>query len=160
VLRKRHRVEAAKDLTVTNPIQNITMKNKLIIGGLLALIAVGAALAADLKYTTLPQDTDSALVLANKKATETSSNLYANIVLAAPTTTVVKSGSGILVGVVCNTPASGAVATVYDNTAGSGTKIATILGTAQSSLKFDCRFATGLTVVTSTAAADWTFIYR
>jgi hypothetical protein len=127
--------------------------------GLLLLFAL-VAFAADLKYTTLPQDTDSALVIANKLATQSSSNLYSNIVLAAPTTTVIKSGSGILVGVVCNTPASGAVATVYDNTAGSGTKIATILGTAQSSLRYDCRFSTGLTVVTSTAAADWTFIYR
>jgi hypothetical protein len=127
--------------------------------GLLLFFAL-VAFAADLKYTTLPQDTDSALVISNKLATQSSSNLYSNIVLAAPTTTVIKSGSGILVGVVCNTPASGAVATVYDNTAGSGTKIATILGTAQSSLRYDCRFSTGLTVVTSTAAADWTFIYR
>ena len=138
------------------------MKNKRITLGIIALFAliIGVAFAADLKYTTLPQDTDSELVLNHKVATAESSNLYSNVVLAAPTTTVIKSGSGIIVGIVCNTPASGAVLTVYDNTAGSGTKIATVLGTAQSSLRYGCRFATGLTVVSSTAAADWTIIYR
>ena len=54
-------------------------------------------------------------------------------------------------------------ATVYDNTAGSGTKIATIdttLGRAVA-LILDVAFATGLTVVTATGtAADLTVAYR
>ncbi len=127
----------------------------------LLTIAV-AAFAADLTYTTLIADNDSALVAQNKVNTALTgqSNKFANVVLAAPTTTTIKSGSGVLVGIICNTPASTATLTVYDNTAGSGTKIGTILGTDRSMAIYNCRFGTGLTVVSATAAADWTIVYR
>jgi len=58
--------------------------------------------------------------------------------------------------------ASANTATVYDNTAGSGTKIATIDTTASvGTLRFDAAFSTGLTIVTATGtAADITVLYR
>jgi hypothetical protein len=86
---------------------------------------------------------------------------YTNIAGAA--TTVVKSGSGRLVKIICNKAVLSGVVTVYDNTAASGTKIATIThpGTLlqnQYQLEYDCRFSTGCTVVTS-AADDLTVIW-
>ena len=48
---------------------------------------------------------------------------YANITTAAPTTTTVKSSSGVLHGVCVNTPANGGTAQIYDGTAATGTKI-------------------------------------
>lgn len=87
---------------------------------------------------------------------------YRNISGAA--TTVVKSGAGTLVRIVVNKLVSSGVITLYDNTAATGTKIATItnpltLLQSQTALEYGCRFATGLTVVTS-AADDITVIYR
>lgn len=86
---------------------------------------------------------------------------YTNI--ATNTTTVVKSGAGILKRIVLGVIGSGdAQAVVYDNTAGSGTQITTIaLGVAPVTLEFDARFATGLTIVTSgTSAGNITVIYE
>lgn len=90
---------------------------------------------------------------------------YNNIVSAAPTTTTVKSGAGLLHCIQINAAAATGVITVYDNTAGSGTKIATITMPAtllanQVTLYFDVKFATGLTIVTATAAQDITVAYR
>lgn len=86
---------------------------------------------------------------------------YSNITAAAPTTTVVKSGQGILHSITVNTAADTGVITVYDNTSGTGTKIATITTTIAASgsptpLIYDVTFNTGLTIVTSTAAQDIT----
>lgn len=68
--------------------------------------------------------------------------------LAANGTTTVKSGAGILHSISINTKGVTNTATVYDNTAGSGTKIATIDTTlSQDTLVYDGAFATGLTVV-------------
>lgn len=77
-----------------------------------------------------------------------------NIVTA--TTTVVKSGAGILRQIVFNKPVVLGVTTIYDNTAASGTKIATITNPAallsqQMAIPYNVRFQTGLTIVTSTA---------
>lgn len=78
------------------------------------------------------------------------------------TTTVVKSGAGVLHTVTINTPAATGVITIYNNTAGSGTKIgtitqpATLLSSGPVTLTFDVAFSTGLTIVTATAAQDIT----
>jgi len=85
-----------------------------------------------------------------------------NITLAAPTTTVVKSGEGILHAITFNAPTATCVVTVYDNTAASGTLIATITVPASPqpvSLFYDVHFTTGLTITTATAASDITVSY-
>lgn len=91
------------------------------------------------------------------------------------TTVTVKSGAGVLMGVCINNNASGGGAILYDNTAGSGTKIANInFGSPSGGLlsttgqppptgftALNVRFATGLTVVTSGSSSnDITLIYR
>lgn len=86
---------------------------------------------------------------------------YANITTA--TTTVVKSGEGIFAGLVINNQVANGITTIYDNTAGSGTKIATITAPAAPavepvSLIYNIRFTTGLTIVTS-QAEDLTVAY-
>lgn len=90
------------------------------------------------------------------------SNFYTNITTA--TTTTVKSGSGTLVRIVNNKKVANGVVTIYDNTAGSGTKIGTITQPAslldsQQVYEFQVGFATGLTIVTS-AAEDLTVVWR
>lgn len=82
---------------------------------------------------------------------------YTNISTA--TTTVVKSGRGNLAKIIVNTTAAGAI-TVYDNTSAAGTKIATFKASVvEGSYEFNCRFLTGLTVVTA-AASDVTVIWE
>jgi microcompartment protein CcmK/EutM len=80
------------------------------------------------------------------------------------TTTTHKSGAGILHKIVVNTKgASANTATVYDNTAGSGTVIAVIdtVNINSQALEYDLAFATGLTIVTATGTpADLTIVYR
>lgn len=95
---------------------------------------------------------------------------YTNITTNA--TTTVKSGSGVLKAIKINNPSALTVAnltlTVYDNTAGSGTVIATITvpfgqsGALPIALNFDAAFATGLTIVTAgpTVAANVTVEWR
>ena len=86
---------------------------------------------------------------------------YQNI--PANATTTIKSGAGILKRIVIGEVGSGdSLATVYDNTAGSGTKIASIsLGAYAVTLEFDARFATGLTVVTTgTTPGKLTIVYE
>jgi hypothetical protein len=81
---------------------------------------------------------------------------YRNISTA--TTTVLATGGGILHSLTINATAAGTI-TIYDNTAASGTKIATIAASAAGPLfVFDVRFRTGLTVVTA-AASDLTVTY-
>lgn len=86
---------------------------------------------------------------------------YTNI--TTDTTTVIKSGAGILHTVILNTPVATEVITIFDNTAASGTKIATITVPASPlpvELTFDCAFLTGLTILTATAASDITVMWR
>lgn len=75
--------------------------------------------------------------------------------LAANATTVIRTGPGILHAITVNTQgASSNVLTVYDNTAGSGTKIATIDSTVDyGTLLYDVTFSTGLTIVIGTGTA-------
>lgn len=91
-----------------------------------------------------------------------SSYSYQSISTAA--TTTVKSGAGVLRSISINTPgSSGSTITVYDNTAGSGAKIATISGSGcVCTLQYDDNFNTGLTIVTGgqTGAADLTVNWR
>lgn len=83
--------------------------------------------------------------------------------VAGAATTLVKTGPGILVRLIVNKAVANGVITVYDNTAASGTKIATITNPAtllhsQISLEYNAAFSTGLTIVTS-AADDVTAVY-
>lgn len=83
--------------------------------------------------------------------------------ITGATTTVIKSGAGILRSVVFNKFVALGVATLYDNTAGSGTVLATItlpvaLLASNGSIEYNLNFATGLTIVTS-VAFDMTVIY-
>lgn len=85
----------------------------------------------------------------------TGSYSYANI--ATATTTVVRNGKGVLKGIVVNKAVATGAITIYDNTAASGAKIATITSPAtlihsQISLDYgEVAFTTGLTIVTSQA---------
>ena len=93
-------------------------------------------------------------------------NQYSNIV--GNSTTTVKSGSGRLHGIMINKNWTGGTATIYDNTAGSGTKIATIdFGSPSGGLlsttglptptmigPLGLEFSTGLTVVTSGSSSN------
>jgi len=85
---------------------------------------------------------------------------YNNITTNA--TTTVKSGAGILHLITVNTKGTATTATLYDNTAGSGTKIGTLNTTfADATFTYDVGFSTGLTVVTAgTTAADLTVSYK
>jgi hypothetical protein len=74
--------------------------------------------------------------------------------IAGAATTTVRTGPGILERIVVNRAVANGVITIYDNTAGSGTLIATITHAAsllESSyyLEYGLRFSTGLTIVTS-----------
>lgn len=82
-----------------------------------------------------------------------------NIVLAAPTTTVIATGNGVLHSITLNNPAATGVITLYNNTAASGTKLATITTPASPqpvTLLYDIAFGIGLTITTATAAQDIT----
>lgn len=83
--------------------------------------------------------------------------------IAAGATTVVKSVAGTLVAVIVNKAVASSTITIYDNTAASGTKIATITNPAtllhsQMVFPYGAYFATGLTVVTD-QADDITVVY-
>lgn len=82
--------------------------------------------------------------------------------LEANATTTLVSGRGILHSITINTKGATAnTITVYDNTAGSGTVLATIDSTvAPGTFTYECAFATGLTVVIATGtAAKITVVY-
>lgn len=87
---------------------------------------------------------------------------YLNIVLAAPTTTAVKTTPGVLHAITFNKPVATAIVTMYDNTAASGTVIGTITVPASPqpvTLTYDVAFNTALTITTATAASDITVSY-
>jgi len=88
---------------------------------------------------------------------------YTNVATTA--TTVIKASAGFLHAIVINTPLATGSLTIYDNTAGSGTKIATItlpaaLVSGAITLTYNCAFGTGLTIVGATANIDYTAIWR
>lgn len=97
-------------------------------------------------------------------------NKYSNMV--GNTTTTIKSGNGVLRGISVNDNTTGGTITVYDNTAASGTKIATMqIGTPSGGLLSSsgqqgptyimmvAEFATGLTVVTSGSTSNNITVY-
>lgn len=117
---------------------------------LLLIVCLLAAFSpgANAVYTTLPTTSDVGQY-----------NKFTNITTA--TTTTVKSGSGVLDRIIVNTGGASSVWVAYDNTAGSGTKIASGSSATQIVLGYNCRFGTGLTIVTVTGTpADITVIYR
>lgn len=86
---------------------------------------------------------------------------YTNIVNNQ--TSVVLSGAGYIHTITINTKgATGNTATIYDNTAGSGTKIGTIDTTVTyGTLIYDAVVSTGITIVTATGTApDMTVTYK
>ena len=83
--------------------------------------------------------------------------------ITSATTTTVKKGPGILLAIIVNKAVASSTYTIYDNTAASGTKIGTVTNGAsltanQYPIPYMCKFATGLTIVTS-AADDITVVY-
>jgi hypothetical protein len=80
---------------------------------------------------------------------------YKNISTA--TTTTIKSGAGILHMMCVNTV--GTTVVLFDNTAGSGTKIASWTTTALGCFQMDVAFSLGLTAVT-VGSGDLTFAYQ
>lgn len=85
---------------------------------------------------------------------------YTNITGQA--TTTIKSGAGFFHSLTINTPIATSIITIYDNTAASGTKIATItlpstlLAEGPTTAIYDVVYKIGLTVVTGTASSDIT----
>lgn len=74
--------------------------------------------------------------------------------ITTATTTVVKSGAGILCAIIINKAIALSAVTIYDNTAASGTVIGIItqplaLLSSQRIMTYNCKFSTGLTIVTS-----------
>jgi hypothetical protein len=93
-------------------------------------------------------------------------NLSTNIIAAAPTTTVVRTGPAVLAGIVINKATANGVIAIYDGIDANGTLKATITMPAtllanQISLDYhDMSMDKGITVVTSTAAQDITVLYK
>lgn len=76
--------------------------------------------------------------------------------ISSASTTTVKSGPGVFGSIIFNKVNSLSTVTIYDNTAGSGSIIGAIthpvtLLASQYSLLYNCKFSTGLTVVTSSS---------
>lgn len=87
---------------------------------------------------------------------------YANITAAAPTTTVVKTGTGVLHTITFNKPVATGTVVIYDNTSANAPIIGSITVPASPlpvTLTFDATFNTGLTIVTGTTAQDITVTY-
>lgn len=91
------------------------------------------------------------------------SNSFLNVA-AGTATTVVKSGAGTFASVVINTVGIGNTLTIYDNTAASGTKIATIntaAAVAGVPFTFNVAVGTGITCISAGGTgADYTVTYR
>lgn len=87
-------------------------------------------------------------------------NTFSYTHISTQTTTTCKSAAGVLHSININTGAASATATVYDNTAGSGTVIAVISGANPLQFMYDVAFINGLTIVTSGGNADITVAWR
>lgn len=124
---------------------------------ILAVAVAPCAFAADLAYTTLVQDTDSALVAANKAAAVANSNTLLPITTA--TTTAVKASAGILERIVVGTVGSSSTCTVYDALSATGTPVAVINTDSLGTYHFGGRCATGITIVT-VGTPKLTIVYR
>ena len=122
----------------------------------------GSAVTQPISAASLPLPTGAATestlaALNNKFNTNSFSNINTN------TTSTVKSGAGVLKRIVVNKVGSLLnTCTIYDNTSGTGTIIATIDPVhTQMVFEYDVVFNTGLTIVTATGtAADLTIVYQ
>ena len=90
---------------------------------------------------------------------------YKNITLAAPTTTLVVTGKGILHSIVINKPLALGSIIIYDaitatNPIASIVKPATLLSDVAQTVLYDVAFGVGLCIVTSGAAQDITVCYQ
>ena len=89
---------------------------------------------------------------------------YQNI--TGTSTTVIKTGQGVLHEICLNKYGASGTIAVYDNTSATGTLIGTITETATVTsqapvcVMHDIAFRVGLTIVTGTAAHDLTVIYH
>ena len=113
--------------------------------------------AASLPLPTGAATESTLAALNNKFNTNSFSNININ------TTSTVKSGAGVLKRIVVNKVGSSSnTCTIYDNTSGTGTIIATIDPVhTQMVFEYDVVFTTGLTIVTATGtAADLTIVYQ
>lgn len=131
-----------------------------------ATVTAGNALKVDGSGVTQPVSIASvpshAVTNAGTFAVQNSDVGFSFSNLLANATTTIKSGAGVLHSVVINTKGIGNTLTIYDNTAGSGTKVGTVDTTlSTTSFLYDVAFTTGLTVVIAGGtAADLTFTYR
>ena len=121
----------------------------------------------DAKFSALGQNTMSAstpVVLSSNHSdisVKNKSSSFSNITTTG--TTTIKSGAGIFRRLVINTKGvSSNTFTIYDNTAGSGTVIATVdTVNSTGSLEYGLAFSTGLTIVSATGtSANATVIYE
>lgn len=121
----------------------------------------------DAKFSTLGQNTMSAstpVVLSSNHSdisVKNKSSSFSNITTTG--TTTIKSGAGIFRRLVINTKGvSSNTFTIYDNTAGSGTVIATVdTVNSTGSLEYGLAFSTGLTIVSASGtSANATVIYE
>lgn len=83
---------------------------------------------------------------------------YKNLT-AAGTTTSIAPGPAVLVGVTVNTAAASSTVTIYDNTAASGNKIATIDSSQLGNFSYFVRAKKGITVVIAGGNPDITLSY-
>jgi hypothetical protein len=84
---------------------------------------------------------------------------FPNTYISSATTTVVKTGVGVLHSIVVGETAAGSI-TIYDNTAGSGTIIGVLKASiAEGTYVFNTSFSVGLTIVTA-GASKITVNYR
>ena len=121
----------------------------------------------DAKFSALGQNTMSAstpVVLSSNHSdisVKNKSSSFSNITTTG--TTTIKSGEGIFRRLVINTKGvSSNTFTIYDNTAGSGTVIATVdTVNSTGSLEYGLAFSTGLTIVSASGtSANATVIYE
>jgi hypothetical protein len=121
----------------------------------------------DAKFSSLGQKTMTAsvpVVLSSNHSdifVKNQSSSFSNITTTG--TTTIKSGAGIFRRLVINTKGvSSNTFTIYDNTAGSGTVIATVdTVNSTGSLEYGLAFSTGLTIVSASGtSANATVIYE
>lgn len=80
--------------------------------------------------------------------------------VAGLATTAVKASAGVVRSIsVTKAGSAGSLLTVYDSLAGSGTVIAVIDGTVVQTVTLGAAFATGLTIVSAVAAANFTVVF-
>lgn len=148
----------------------VSVGNPVYVGGLAVAGSTYAPAYTAGDAAALAVDKDSGGLLVHMRTLTTSDAItntpigYSFLNITTATTTTVKSGAGVFVALIYNKPLINATATIYDNTAASGTKIGTItLPAALTSdtdvMTYNAAFSTGLTIVTTTAS-DITVIYR